>query len=101
MTQAQLAEKLGVTGFTVCRYENGQIAMPIETIRRAALIFDSCPAYFLADHRCEFGRDQELVHLLRRADHLEEAQREVVKQTLRALLDSMTGSIDPGQGRPR
>ena len=92
ITQGQLADRLGVTEFTVCRYENGQIAMPVESIKRAAAVFDACPVYFLDDNRCEFGRDPELVDLLRRADRLNEEQRTMIKRTLHALLDSLPGA---------
>lgn len=89
MTQAQLARELGVTEFTVCRYENGQIGMPTEAIKRAAALFDACPAYFLADAGCTFGRDRELVEIFRRADRLPDGPRAVIKRTLSALLDSL------------
>ncbi len=88
MTQGQLAEKLSVTEFTVCRYENGRITMPVEAIKRAAAVFDVCPSYFVDDTRCALGQDPELVDIFRRADRLGEGPREVVKRTLRALLDS-------------
>lgn len=91
MTQSQLAARLGVTEFTVCRYENGQITMPIEAVKRAAAVFDACPAYFLDDTRCGLGDDLEMIEIFRQADRLDPAQRQVVKETLRALLDSMTG----------
>ncbi|MGE5528493.1 MAG: helix-turn-helix transcriptional regulator [Patescibacteria group bacterium] len=100
MTQADLAALLGVTEFTVCRYENGRIAMPIEAIRKAAEVFDACPAFFLDDAGCELGRDAELVDLMRRADRLDDQGRELVKKTLRALLDSLPppGRRDAGGG---
>ena len=102
LTQGQLAERLGVTEYTVCRYENGQITMPIEAIKRAAAVFDACPAYFLDDVGCKLGQDHELVEVFRWADRLDHAQRDVVKRTLRALLTSMTENKDalepPGVG---
>lgn len=100
MTQAQLGEILGVTEFTVCRYENGQISMPVGAIRRAAAVFDACPAYFVDDTRCTLGQDWELVELFRRADRLSVAQRETVKLTLRALLDSLSERGHAGTQQP-
>lgn len=89
LTQGQLAEKLGVTEFTVCRYENGQITMPIEAIKRAAAVFGACPAYFLDESGCQLGQDQELIEVFRWVDRLDQAKRDVVIRTLRALLTSM------------
>ena len=89
MTQAQLARKLGVTEFTVCRYENGRIAMPAAIIRRAAMIFEACPAYFLDETLCTLGADLELLDLFHRAERLGEEQRNTIKRTLHALLDSL------------
>jgi len=94
MTQAQLARELGVTEFTVCRYENGRIDMPPTAIKRAAAVFDACPAYFLDETGCTFGRDRELVEIMRRADRLPAESREVVKRTLRALLASLPEAKD-------
>ena len=95
MTQAQLARELGVSEFTVCRYETGRLKMSAETIRKAAAVFDACPVYFLEGTHCLFGTDAELVDLLRRADRLPQAQRETVKRTLRALLDSLENPPPP------
>ena len=92
MTQAQLAAKLGVSEFTVCRYENGQIALSTKAIKKITAIFDTCPGYFLADGRCGLGRDLELIDVFRRADRLNDAQRALVKNTLHALLASLTES---------
>ena len=75
MTQAQLARELGVSEFTVCRYENGRLKMSAEAIRRAAAVFDACPVYFLEGTRCTLGSDAELVELFRRAERLEEQRR--------------------------
>ncbi|MGQ9780269.1 MAG: helix-turn-helix transcriptional regulator [Bacillota bacterium] len=88
MTQAQLARELGVSEFTVCRYETGRLKMSAEAIRKAAAVFDACPVYFLEGTHCTLGADAELVDLFRRADRLAPAQRETVKRTLKALLDS-------------
>ena len=94
MTQAQLARELGVTEFTVCRYENGRIDMSPEAIRRAAAVFDACPVYFLDDAGCTFGQDRELVEIFRRADRLPAGARKTIKHTLRALMESLPGAKD-------
>ena len=89
MTQAQLAEKLGVTEFTVCRYENGRIAMPIEAIKKAAAVFDACPAYFIGGVDCKVLADQDLMAVFLRAEKLDAAKRTLIKQTVKAMLDSL------------
>ena len=40
MTQKKLADKLGVTDSTVCRYENNTATPPFETLRTLAAIFN-------------------------------------------------------------
>ena len=101
MTQAQLARELGVSEFTVCRYENGRLKMSAEAIRRAAAVFDACPVYFLEGTRCSLGSDAELVELFRRAERLEAGQRETIKRTLKALLDSLAEPPGPRQSPDR
>ena len=36
MTIDELAEKVGVSGATICRYEKGERKMPVETARKIA-----------------------------------------------------------------
>lgn len=38
MTISKLAEKVGVSGATICRYENGQRQMPIEMAKKIASV---------------------------------------------------------------
>ena len=50
MTQAELAEKLGVRDAAVAKYETGRVTnLKRETIAKLAEIFDVSPIYFMDD----------------------------------------------------
>lgn len=47
MTQQELAAKLNIRQSTLSRYENGQRQIPLNTLIRLALLFDTSTDYLL------------------------------------------------------
>lgn len=48
LTQAELAEKVGIARETLGRYMNGKLIMPLATLFALATVFDQSPAEFMA-----------------------------------------------------
>lgn len=88
LSQDQLAEKLGINGRHLSRYENDHLLPSTEVLQRMAHFFGVTTDYLLdTGQQGDPGiRDRELQQQMLMIDRLEESEKALMKRFIRALL---------------
>ena len=89
ITQEQLAEKAKISVNTVSRIECGQAAMSIDKFVRILRALKADANEMIGPRILEEAGSKSTESLFIRFRHLEEADREIVIQVIKALLDAL------------
>ena len=89
MSQETLVEKAGISANTVSRIEGGLMAMSVETFRKLVRALEADVGELLGHAGFTKKGEGGIREIFSRISHMEQQKREIVVQTVKALVDAL------------
>lgn len=90
LTQAQLAEKIGVSHTQMARYEIKGVQPPADTLKNLAELFNTSIDYLVRGDKAEQAKeslkDSEILAQFKKLDQLPEEEKKSILKVLSALI---------------
>jgi len=90
LTQAQLAEKIGISHTQLTRYESKGVQPPADVLERLANVFDTSIDYLVRGNKSEHVenalKDAELVKEFKKLDQLPEDEKKSILKVVSSLI---------------
>jgi len=90
LTQAQLAEKIGISHTQLTRYESKGVQPPADVLERLANVFDTSIDYLVRGNKSEHVenalKDAELVKEFKKLDQLPEDEKKSILKVISSLI---------------